>query len=60
MISVLAKALLATVTKMFMAIATQEMIEWLLFRVAGEIVKSTKTPHDDEFYAKLKELYDRK
>ena len=56
--AILLKALLATATKIFMSFATQEMMEWLLFYIADKLVKSTKTTVDDEFYAKLKSIYD--
>lgn len=35
--------------------ATQEFLEFLLIFVAEIIAKSTNTPHDDEFVAKVKQ-----
>ncbi len=55
---ILLQALIASATKLFMSFATQEMMEWLLFYIADKLVKSTKTTVDDEFYAKLKSIYD--
>lgn len=50
-------ALRAIFIKLIAAIAAKSLLEWLLFWVADAIVKSTKTPHDDEFLKKLKESY---
>ena len=60
MISVLLKALMSVLTRIFMAAATEKMVEWLLFKVADSIVKSTTTPHDDEFLKEIKEIYAKK
>tara|TARA_R110000765_G_scaffold221532_1_gene325458 strand:- start:402 stop:572 length:171 start_codon:yes stop_codon:yes gene_type:complete len=40
--------------------ASQAFLEWVLFWAAGLVVESTKTTKDDEFLAKLKELYKEK
>jgi len=40
--------------------ASKAFLEWILFWAAGLIVASTKTTKDDEFLAKLKELYEEK
>lgn len=58
--AVLLKAALAFLTRLAASMATEAMLEWLFFKVAGELVKRTDTPYDDEFYAKVKELYDSK
>lgn len=50
-------ALRAIFIKLIATMATKPLLEWLLFWVAEAIVKSTKTPHDDVFVAKLKEAY---
>lgn len=60
MIHVLLKALMSILTRIFMAAASEKMIEWLLFRIADEVVKSTKTPHDDEFLKEIKAAYNKK
>lgn len=35
---------------------TAAALEWLVLWAGEMLVKSTKTPHDDEFFYKLKEL----
>ena len=50
-------ALRAIFLKLFAAMLTKNLLEWLLFWTADLIVKSTKTKHDDVFLAKLKESY---
>ena len=57
MVEILLKSLFAVVTKLVMAMASKPLIEWLLFYVANQIVLTTKTPHDDLFYAKIKAAY---
>ena len=37
---------------------TERFIKWLFFYVGEQIVKSTKTDHDDLFLAKIKEAYE--
>lgn len=58
MVEVLIKSLIAIMTKLVMAVSTKPLIEWFLFYVAKQIVKSTKTPHDDVFYSKIKAAYE--
>lgn len=36
-------------------IATKKFLEWLLLYVAEQLVKSTKTPYDDELLKKIRE-----
>ena len=64
MVKILAKGLLkgamAIGTKLFMALASEKLIEWLLFYVGHQVVLSTKTKHDDEFYRQIKAAYERK
>ncbi|MGB0943659.1 MAG: hypothetical protein ACPGUE_14710 [Marinomonas sp.] len=36
--------------------ASEKFLYWLLFWVGDIVVKSTKTPKDDEFLAKLKQI----
>lgn len=58
MATVLLKALGAIVTKLFATLATEVLLEWMLFKAAEALVKSTKTPYDDEWLAKFKESYE--
>lgn len=58
MIQVFIKAILAFSTKLLMSFASEKLIEWAFFYLAGEIVKSTKTKHDDKFYAEIKRAYE--
>ena len=44
-------------TKVLIASCSESMLKWTLFKVAEAIVKSTKTPHDDEWLEKLKKEY---
>ena len=57
MFAAVLKGTMSVLTKLFMSMASEKLIEWLLFYVAERVVKSTKTPHDDAFYAKIKEAY---
>ncbi len=59
-VSALLKGFMAVGTKLFMAMATEKMIEWFLFYVAQHVVLSTKTKHDDEFYRRIKDAYESK
>ena len=36
-------------------IATEEFLEWVILWGAEQLVKSTETKHDDEWFAKFKE-----
>ena len=56
----LTKGIVSVATKMFMAAASEAMIKWLLFFIAEQVVKSTKTPHDDMWLAKMKREYEGK
>lgn len=58
MIEIIMKAVMSFGTRLFMSVATEKMIEWAFFKVAEEIVKKTETPHDDEWFAKVKEVYE--
>ena len=57
MITVLLAALRTIFIKLIAAVATEKMLEWLLFWTADLIVKSTKTNKDDEFLNKLRFTY---
>ncbi len=57
MISVLIKAAMSFATKLLMSFASEKLIEWAFFYVAEQIVKTTKTPHDDSFLEQAKKAY---
>lgn len=56
--TVILKTLLAVLTKIAIAAAGEEVMAWLLFKVAEDMAKSTKTTGDDEFVAKVKKAYE--
>ncbi len=58
-LSVLGKATISFLLKLLMALATEKFIKWLFFYLGEQIVKSTKTDHDDLFLAKIKEAYEQ-
>lgn len=53
LISILIKSLTSFGIKLFMTLASEKMIEWMFFKIARAIVKSTKTTQDDEWFNKL-------
>ena len=57
MVTVLLKALGVILVKLFTAMASEVLLEWLLFKVAQLIVDSVETKHDDEFLKKIKDVY---
>lgn len=57
MLALLTKAVIGFGTDLLFKLASKPLIEWVFFRVAEGVVKSTETPHDDEFLAKVKEIY---
>ena len=44
-------------TKILVTAFSESMLKWTIFKVADAIVKSTKTPHDDEWLEQLKKEY---
>ena len=58
MLQALIKGVMAFGTRLLMTFASEKVIEWAFFYLAGEIVKTTKTPHDDKFYAEIKKAYE--
>ena len=58
LLTVFGKAATAFFINMIMSLATERFIKWLFFYVGEQIVKSTKTDHDDLFLAKIKEAYE--
>lgn len=57
MIGLLAGGVKAIGTRILVSLLSEQVLEWLFWRVAKLIVASTKTEHDDEFLAKLEEVY---
>lgn len=47
-------------TKLLWSMVTEKMVEWMFFKVAQMVVSHTKTPHDDEWLAKIEESYNGK
>lgn len=47
----------AILTKLILSMASEKVLEWLLFWVVDMIVKSTETTKDDEFAQKIKQVY---
>lgn len=58
MVQALVKGVMAFGTRLLMSFASEKLIEWAFFYLAGEIVKTTKTKHDDKFYAEIKKAYE--
>lgn len=52
-------ALRKVLSKLLMALVGQEMLEWALFKIAEQIVRSTETKHDDEWFDRIKAEYDK-
>lgn len=42
-----------------MTLIGEQMLEWALFKIAEQIVRSTETKHDDEWFDKIKAEYDK-
>ena len=55
----LAKGAIAVLLKVITAMASEQLMKWVFFRIAEEIVKRTDTPHDDAFLEKIKQEYER-
>lgn len=51
------KGIMAFGTKLLMSFASETLIEWAFFYVAEQVVKTTKTPHDDKFLEQAKKAY---
>lgn len=52
-------ALRKILSKLLMTLIGEQMLEWALFKIAEQIVKSTETKHDDEWFEKIKTEYDK-
>lgn len=44
-------------TQVAISLISEKFLEWAFFNLADKLVKSTTTPHDDEWLAKIKEAY---
>lgn len=58
MMTMLAFAAKKLLTKIAISMVSEKFLEWALFNIAEKIVKSTATPHDDEWLKKIKESYE--
>lgn len=58
-LQIILKALSSVALKVIATVGTADLIEWLMFKTAQVVTDSTKTPHDDEFLKKFKELYEK-
>lgn len=54
LLAMTAKKLIANIA---LSLISEKFLEWALFNIAGKIVKSTETKHDDEWLAQIKESY---
>lgn len=45
--------------KLLMSLIGEQMLEWALFKIAEQIVRSSETKHDDEWFDKIKAEYDK-
>lgn len=59
MLPSIAKGALTVLLKIITAAASEQLMKWLFFKIAEELVKRTDTLHDDEFLAKIKEQYEQ-
>lgn len=51
------KGLMAFGTTLLTRLCSKAMIEWAFFKIAQSVVETTKTPHDDEWLEKIREVY---
>lgn len=59
-IGLVVKGLTAFLTRLLVTLASEQMIAWAFFKVAESVVRSTKTPQDDEWLEKVREVYQSK
>ncbi|MGL5012780.1 MAG: hypothetical protein ACRC6V_00605 [Bacteroidales bacterium] len=57
MMTLLAFAAKKLLTQLALSLISEKFLEWAFFNLAEKMVKSTATPHDDEWLAKIKEAY---
>lgn len=56
--TMLAFATKKLITQIALSLISEKFLEWALFNIAEKIVKSTATPHDDEWLKHVKEAYE--
>ena len=49
---------LGALKRVLLKVLTEKLFIWMFFWAAGMLVAHTKTKHDDEFLAKVKEIYE--
>lgn len=49
-------ALISAFKNILLKVVSEKFFTWAIFKLADLLVESTKTPHDDEWLAKIKEL----
>ena len=59
-VGLVVRGLTAFLTRLLVTLASEQMIAWAFFKVAESVVKSTKTAKDDEWLAKVREVYQSK
>lgn len=59
-IGLVVRGLTAFLTRLLVTLASEQMIAWAFFKVAESVVKSTKTPQDDAWLEKVREVYQSK
>lgn len=57
MIKLFSFSLRKVLANIAVSLISEKFLEWALFRIAGRIVKSTQTPHDDVWLDKVKDTY---
>lgn len=55
LLAMTAKKLIANIA---ISLISEKFLEWAFFNIAGKIVASTETKHDDEWLAQIKEAYE--
>lgn len=58
MMTLLAMTSKKLLANLVLSLISEKFLEWAFFNIAEKIVKSTETPHDDEWLAKVKEAYE--
>ncbi|MGL5564206.1 MAG: hypothetical protein ACRDC4_00565 [Plesiomonas sp.] len=59
MLGILVMSAKKLAAKLAVAMISESFMEWAFFKIAESIVKSTATPHDDEWLAKIKEEFEK-
>ena len=58
--AILLLALKKFIGKLVITLVGQELLEWMIFKIIEQIVKTTETKIDDEWFDKIKEAYFKK